>query len=516
MSKVILFLVDDLHLEGRPIEMQNDFAQQISMQLEACKKDGDTPILVCAGDISEKDLGIDWVSQFKVDTVYLCGNHEFWNNDYYEIIDLLQTKTKQPGYEHIHFLHNDEVILHGVRFLGATMWTELGESWAWIKRNYILKHFFSMADFRKITARKFYQNKAKVDEMFNLLLKNGVDPEQATALIAMEAFNPLLQIEENALSVEFLENKILEPFDGKTVVVTHHLPISDFWMKTLDMNEHILTAPYINNKSIYQEYQKQKVNADKDILMMGFYVNSCYQFFEHNFAPEIWVHGHFHKQIDEFIGTTRVVSSPAGYMRQSTTINIKKIIIGDEVNNYINNAIKEIENYDWTGKINNTLLAFKQVINDFSKPITEDRLDPDSFVSILSVFRQHHENNLKNVETFVSSILYNLIKIVKKDISLSDQLYITSFISGFGKWASKNGKVGIDTLNIMLNDNSFLSDSAYKKIKEKEPMEHFTDWLKEIDKVDRQVLVFQETLINYFNHIRQPGVLPGIIRNEDF
>lgn len=346
MGKVILFLVDDLHLEGRPQEMQIDFAKDLQAQLTICKDAGNIPILICAGDISEKDAGMDWALQFQVETIYICGNHEFWNNDYYDVIDLLREKSKKPEYNKIHFLHNEEIILHGVRFLGSTMWTELGQSWAWAKRNYILKHFFSMADFRKITARRFYRDTAKVDEMFKVLIKNGVEPEQATTLIENEAFNPLIQMEENAASIDFLENKILEPFDGKTVVVTHHLPIPDFWMKTLEMNENILTAPYINNKSVYQEYLKQKISADKDILMMGFYVNRAYQFFEHNFAPDIWVHGHFHKSVDGFIGTTRIASSPVGYIRQGEKINVKQIVIGDEISNYIDNSIREIENYD--------------------------------------------------------------------------------------------------------------------------------------------------------------------------
>lgn len=517
MGKVILFLVDDLHLEGRPLEMQQQFALQLSSQLNACKSEGNTPILICAGDISENDAGIEWASQFNVETIYICGNHEFWNNDYYEVIDTLKEKVKQPGYGHVHFLHNDEVILHGIRFLGATMWTELGDSWAWSKRNYILKHFFSMADFRKITARKFYQNSAKVDEMFKLLVKNGVDPEQATTLIANQSFNPLIQMEENAASVDFIENKIIEPFDGKTVVVTHHLPIPDFWMKKQNMHEHILTAPYINNKAVYQEYSKQKIPPEKDILMMGFYVNSSYQFFEHNFSPDIWIHGHFHKPVDGFIGTTRMVSCPVGYIRQSETLNLKKIEIGCEMKNYLEDAIREINDFNWQSKINKTLYAFKRVITDFSKPITDEDIDFESFLSVLNVFQDYHEKNLKDVEVFISKLLYNLIKINNKEISLSDQLYITSYISGFGKWASKSGnnKIGIDTLNLSLNERSFLTEAQYKKIKEKYELEHYLEWLKEIDKIDKQVFKFKESLIEFFTRLKNGEKLINPINSDD-
>ncbi len=515
MGNTVLFLIDDLHLEGRPEEMQKGFAEKLMSQINKSKSEGDSPILVCAGDISEKDAGMDWVKQFDVETIYICGNHEFWQNDYYEVIDLLKAKSQMPGYEKIHFLHNDEVIINGIRFLGSTMWTELGQSWAWVKRNYILKHFFSMADFKRITAHKFYRNKEKVDEMFKLLIKNGVEPDQATTVISSELFNPLIQIEENEASVDFLENKMIEPFDGKTVVVTHHLPIPKFWMDKLEMNENIMTSSYINNKSVYQEYLKQKVPAEKDILMMGFYVNTSYQFFEHNFSPDIWIHGHFHKPVDDYIGTTRIVSNPVGYLRQSENLEIKKIVIGNEIDNYIENSIRTINSYEWENKINSNLIDFKRVIKDFSLPITEEKLDPESFLPILNSFIKVHEQNLKDVEVFVSNLLYNLIKISHKDISISDQLYITSFISGFGKWTVKNGRESIDLLSLLLNDNSFLSENAYKKIKDKMDLEHYLDWIREINKVEKQVINFKKALIDYFNYIKQPGVLDSVINTDN-
>lgn len=515
MEQVNLFLVDDLHLEGRPVEMQQAFAKQLHEQITSCKSTGNIPVLICAGDIAEKDAGIDWASQFKCDVIYICGNHEFWNNDYYEVIDTIREKCKKPGYEHIHFLHNEEVILHGVRFLGATLWTELAQSWSWIKRNYVLKHFLSMADFRRITARKFYKNSSKVDEMFKFLIKNGVEHDQATNLIATESFNPFLQIQENAASVDFLENKIIEPFEGKTVVVSHHLPIPDFWMKTLNMNENILTAPYINNKAVYQEYLKQKIPAEKDILMMGFYVNNFYHFFEHNFAPDIWIHGHFHKEIDSFIGTTRMASNPVGYMRQSETMNIKKIVIGDEVKNYIDFAINSIENFNWNDKVNANLSAFKSVIKNFANPISEEELKANVFEPVLGVFKKQHDKNLKDIEMFVSGILYNLIKIINKEQTLSDQLYITSYISGFAKFASKyNTKFGIDSFIFNLNENSFLTDAKYKKVTNKLNFGHFVEWIKEIEKIEGQSAVFKKTLIDFFNHLKTETSLEKIYAEE--
>ncbi|NCP98099.1 hypothetical protein GW796_07240 [archaeon] len=517
MGQTILFIIDDVHLEGRPIEMQNSFANKLHEQILKCKNDKNIPILICAGDISENTQGMEWLVQFQCDTIYICGNHEFWNHDYYEVIDNLKAKSKEPGFEKIHFLHNEEKIIHGIRFLGSTLWTELAQNWAWIKKNYVVKHFMSMADFRKITARKFYLNSTKVDEMFKFLVKNGVEPDVATNLIELESFNPYLQIEENSTSIDFLENKIIEPFDGKTIVVSHHLPIPDFWMKTLGMNENILTSPYINNKAVYKEYLKQKIPAEKDILMMGFYVNSAYQFFEHNFAPDIWIHGHFHKEIDGYIGTTRMVSSPVGYMRQSEDFKVKQIIIGNEITNYIDDAIKEINNFDWNVKVKDTLNQFKNFIYDIAKVINEKEIKSDTFSPVLMAFKTQHDKNLKDVEIFVSNLFYNLIKLIDPQTTILDQIYMTSYISGFGKWAAKQGKIGIDSFSLNTSEVSFISENKYNKIKEKNDnyLEHYKEWLTELDMIEEQVSHFKTSLIAYFIFLKTQNLLEITADDED-
>lgn len=501
MSKIILFLIDDLHLEGRPLEMQIKFANIIQKSIDECIKNNNLPILICAGDISEGEQGIEWVSQFNCETIYICGNHEFWNNDYYELIDLLMLKGKESKYNKIHFLHNQEIILHNIRFLGATLWSELSQSWPWIKRNYALKNFMAMADFRKISAKKFYESPKNIEELFALLSNNGVDKEQINQIIEKKSFNPLLQIQENKISQDFLENKILEPFSGKTVILTHHLPVHNFWINKLNMNKNIISGSYINNKSIYQEYLIKKIQPEKDILMMSFYVNNLNHFFDNYFSPDFWFHGHFHKPIDGFLGTTRVISNPVGYLKQSKEFNIKSIEIGTELNQYIDYSINEINNYNFEQTIK-SINEFILTLHNFSDIFQKEKINIPTISKIISLFEQEHEKNLQKMEVFISNILFYLIKLKNKDTEIINQLYITSYISGFGNFAleQKNDhKIGVDLISINIDESSFIKNNKNYRTNNEENSNNYLKWIEDLEKINSQIVSFKKSIINFLN-----------------
>ena len=81
---------------------------------------------------------------------------------------------------------------------------------------------------------------------------------------------------------KFLGDEQRKPFDGKTVVVTHHLPCSRSIAD--DFRSHPLTPCYASNCV--------------DLLYL---------------EPALWVHGHHHKTVDYMFGKTRVVANPRGY-----------------------------------------------------------------------------------------------------------------------------------------------------------------------------------------------------------
>lgn len=80
-------------------------------------------VVVLAGDIGTGVRGIEWaVHAFRGrPVVYVLGNHEFYRAGWDSLI--VQARTAAAG-THVHVLEDDAVDIGGVRFLGATLWTD--------------------------------------------------------------------------------------------------------------------------------------------------------------------------------------------------------------------------------------------------------------------------------------------------------------------------------------------------------------------------------------------------------
>ena len=144
----------------------------------------------------------------------------------------------------------------GVRFLGSTLWTDFrlyGEGEAWSYRR---------------TARALIEDFASI--------RNGE-----------RLFTPEDSVELHEASKAWLVSELQKRFDGRTVVVTHHLP----------------AAP-----SIASCYRNDPMNPAFASRLEG--IIEKYQ-------PKLWVHGHTHVSCDYEIFDTRVVCNPRGYPSES-------------------------------------------------------------------------------------------------------------------------------------------------------------------------------------------------------
>lgn len=83
------------------------------------------------------------------------------------------------------------------------------------------------------------------------------------------------------LHLEWLQQALLEPFDGKTVVVTHHGP---------------------HRQSIHPRYDGNLANAAfiSDLTPLLDWV-------------DLWIHGHVHDSFDYSVGRCRVLTPSRGY-----------------------------------------------------------------------------------------------------------------------------------------------------------------------------------------------------------
>lgn len=207
-------------------------------------------VVVLAGDIHYKGKAVQWALEtFTQPVVFVPGNHDYYSGSLGRTLQKMQA---QAAGTHVHVLQDGELVLGSTRFLGSTLWTDYR-----LTGNEPLAHWDAqqtLNDFKKIR-----------DEQFR-----KVGPRQFA--------------ERHARSRAYLERKLAEPFDGKTVVVTHHAPCE------LSIPEHLRQAPGHLNAAYASRLEH----------LMGESV-------------ALWIHGHTHYSVSYELHGTRVVCNPRGY-----------------------------------------------------------------------------------------------------------------------------------------------------------------------------------------------------------
>lgn len=222
----------------------------------------DADVVILAGDIGKPERAAAWARGFGKPVLYVIGNHEFYNSSIPEVKAEFHQLFDGSS---VHLLDDSALVLGGVRFLGATLWTD----------------FRANGDGEKMAeamaqARQFMYDFQKVRS------GSGLDGPVFTPEDAARLF---------ATSTAWLDAELDKPFDGPTVVVTHHAP-------TL--------------KSIHPRFAGSPFNAafvsDAEALL-------------HGGRAQLWIHGHTHDSFDYRVDRTRVVCNPRGYVKLGKTEN---------------------------------------------------------------------------------------------------------------------------------------------------------------------------------------------------
>jgi hypothetical protein len=257
-----LRIASDLHLEAWT--GQDAAALRLGF-LPPDERDAES-ILILAGDISshpEQLLAfLNECTKHFPRTFYVAGNHEFYRHN----ITLLPERVSQEieklradfgsfqglsiamenvGYEELKEL--------GIRFIFGPMW---GDGGPMLADQAMVGHYLN--DFR--------------------LIRKGLEYSRFTVQDMMAHYADFKRQVRYYLET---------PFDGKTVVITHHLPsrrlVSDrFWP------------------------------ADGSDGANGGFVGDCDNIIC-TLEPNLWIHGHTHDTIDTMLWKTRIVCNPAGY-----------------------------------------------------------------------------------------------------------------------------------------------------------------------------------------------------------
>lgn len=213
-------------------------------------------VVVLAGDISTDPARVirEVAEEYAGPIVYVAGNHEFYGGDFTANVE--EAREESGMWDDIHFLENSAVEMiagdEAVRFLGCTLWTDFDLYGFDVREKAMQDCRRGMNDFRQIT--------------------EGGRP-----------LTPQLIRTRHLHSRAWLEDVFAEPWEGKTVVVTHHAP---------------------SFQSIHSSYAGDGTNA-------GFASDLEEEI--GRWQPDLWIHGHTHTPFDYRIGRTRVVCNPTGY-----------------------------------------------------------------------------------------------------------------------------------------------------------------------------------------------------------
>lgn len=248
-------LVSDLHLNFGDLQLPG----------------GD--LLIMAGDVFEAS---DWRKQASIaarydrfcseeltkysKVLYVFGNHEHYGGDYGKTTITIGDNLPP----HVTILENSHVEIEGIRFWGATMWTNMD------KHNPLAIQAAKegLSDFTHIK----YKHK--------VTRPNGHSYWTST-------FSPELTTQLHRTSLQSLLKSLEDHIPH--FVITHHAP---------------------THMSVDRVYTHSTLNA-------CYYSDLSDLILDH---PHIqrWVHGHCHNHTDYMVGTTRVTCNPRGYYGYET------------------------------------------------------------------------------------------------------------------------------------------------------------------------------------------------------
>jgi 3',5'-cyclic AMP phosphodiesterase CpdA len=239
---VKLNILSDLHLSKGELPLPGEGAD----------------LVILAGDVARPERAIAWASRIAKPVLYVPGNHEFYGGS---IEGTAAELKRRAAGTNVRVLDCDEAVVEGVRFLGATLWTDFlaaGEGEA--------------RDAAMLEARRFMRDFSAVR-----MSEETFTPEASASLFAQHA--------------AWLEERLAAPHSGPTVVITHHAPSA---------------------RSIHPRFEGSPLNAcfvsDAERLLDGR-------------RAGLWIHGHTHDSFDYVVNGARVLCNPRGYAKNGVNEN---------------------------------------------------------------------------------------------------------------------------------------------------------------------------------------------------
>ena len=222
-------------------------------------------LVILAGDVNLGIKGIQWIMENIPDkpVIYVLGNHEYYKGTYPNTLRKIIELSKDSN---VHVLENNFVEFEGIRFHGATLWTDFSLFGNPVEYGIICQG--KMNDYKLIRRDPSYSRLRTVDTY-----------------------------KIHQFSKNWLQSSLAESKGYKNVVITHHAP---------------------SIRSIPGAYENDPVAAAYASDLEGMIIR-C--------KPEYWIHGHVHTPVRYNIGQTEVICNPHGYISEKYNGYNKELII---------------------------------------------------------------------------------------------------------------------------------------------------------------------------------------------
>jgi len=218
----------------------------------------DADVIVLAGDIARPREALAWAAGLGKPALYVAGNHEFYGGSLEGRVAELRALCEGTP---VRLLHDDEVVIAGVRILGTPLWTAFRLPDLPQREAAVQAATSFMRDFSRIRLREADDALLRADDCAALFQRHS----------------------------QWLRERLARPHDGPTVVINHHAP---------------------SMRSIHPRFAGSPVNlcfvSDAEDLLAG---------------ADLWIHGHTHDSFDYTVGGTRVLCNPRGYVRDGVQEN---------------------------------------------------------------------------------------------------------------------------------------------------------------------------------------------------
>lgn len=242
-----LLVLSDIHLEFGPFALPEDL--------------GEFDVAVFAGDIGRPiTSAVRWIEQQRRGplksrpAIFVPGNHEFYHDEIHSALCAGRVMAEQCG---IHMLAPGCIVVGGVRFIGATLWTDF--------------NLFGKPHAARLAARQGMN-----DHRLIHVLHDG----------KWTAFTPEKAAATHRSELAFITEHLAEPFDGATVVVSHHASHPGS-VRPIYRDDPLAPAFCSDLSAVIEQFQ-----------------------------PTLWIHGHDHGSHDYHVGRTRILSNQAGYPKR--------------------------------------------------------------------------------------------------------------------------------------------------------------------------------------------------------